>query len=368
MSRLLLPSLFVGAGCLSALIVLELASFPAALPAARPGPAATPAGAPADQPDPGPAQAAALLARPPFAPDRRPEAAQGALDPLLPHLTGIMMSAADRRAIFAGRDGGRGTVVGQGDQLAGYRVEAISATAVTLVGADGRHDVHPTFSAAPPVQAALQLPALQLPRRNSPRRQSRRRKSLRCSSRRCRRAPARRRDDEAAHPVAAAARAAGVRATWPARARPVAAGHRAVGCGGVADQRFRRRSDGPGCAADQPRRVAQRATGGPGPAGQRRRRHLAELRRHRHSRGGGADPRRAASAELHHRPRPCKRHRDPAYGNAGVAGAAAADPADPAGAEWRHPGADGRALPGHGRRRRGAGWRRCGHKRGGAGG
>ncbi len=164
MSRLLLPSLCAGAACFSALILLEFAHGPGELPAPRSSTAAAPAGAPNDQPDLAPGQVAALLARPPFSPDRKPEPVQGALDPRLPHLTGIMMSSADRKAIFAGRDGGRGTVVGQGDQLGGYRVEAISATAVTLVGADGRHDIRPTFSSAPlPVQAAPQPPPLQLP-------------------------------------------------------------------------------------------------------------------------------------------------------------------------------------------------------------
>ena len=164
MSRLLLPALCGGAACCTALILLELANGPGALPALRPSPAAAPTGAPADQPDPAPGQVSALLARPPFSPDRKPEPAQGVADPRLPHLTGIMMSSADRKAIFAGRDGGRGTVVGQGDQLGAYRVEAISATAVTLVGADGRHDIRPTFSTAPPpVQAAPQPPPLQLP-------------------------------------------------------------------------------------------------------------------------------------------------------------------------------------------------------------
>ena len=164
MSRLLLPSLYVGAACFGALVLLELADGPAALPAQRPSPAAAPAGALTDQPDPAPAQVAALLARPPFSPERKPEPVQGALDPRLPHLTGIMMSSADRKAIFAGRDGGRGTVVGQGDQFGAYRVEAISATAVTLVGADGRHDIRPTFSTAPaPAHGAPQPLPLQLP-------------------------------------------------------------------------------------------------------------------------------------------------------------------------------------------------------------
>lgn len=158
MKLTLLPALVVIAATLAGIVALELAASSPATPAARP-PTALPAGVPAPQGDQASAQVAALLARPPFTPNRRPDAVQGADDPRLPHLTGILVTSQDRRAIFAGRNGGRGTVVAQGDQVGAYRVQDISATDVTLAGADGAHVVRPSFSAAAPAPpAALSLP------------------------------------------------------------------------------------------------------------------------------------------------------------------------------------------------------------------
>ena len=103
---------------------------------------------------------AALLARPPLAPDRRPDPGQGAAtDPGLPHLTAILISGNDRRAIFVadapGRPEGRSTVVREGDTFGTYRVQAISAASVVLTGPGGSHTVAPRFSNAPPPAAAL---------------------------------------------------------------------------------------------------------------------------------------------------------------------------------------------------------------------
>lgn len=157
------PILSLTAAVFAGIIALELATGAPSAPAGRPasgavaGPSAMP---PADQ---APQQVAALLARPPFSPDRRPEAVQGGEDPRLPHLTGILVTSQERKAIFAGRDGGQGAVVGQGDQVGAYRVQEISATNVTLAGADGSHIVRPTFSTAPPPMAAPPLAVLSLP-------------------------------------------------------------------------------------------------------------------------------------------------------------------------------------------------------------
>ncbi len=145
----LVPVLFLTAVVLAGVVALELASgaaTPVALREAAGGALGT---APAAKlTDPMPQQVAVLLARPPFSPDRKPDAVAGADDPRLPHLTGILVNSQERKAIFAGRDGGRGTVVGQGDQVGAYRVQDISATDVTLAGTDGPHVVRPTFSAA----------------------------------------------------------------------------------------------------------------------------------------------------------------------------------------------------------------------------
>ncbi len=162
--------LCLAGGLLAGTIALELAAGGPAAPTFRAA-APVPGGPAVPAPDAAPGQVAALLARPPFSPDRKPDPVQGGADPRLPHLTGILLTREDREAIFAGRDGGIGTVVRPGDQLGPYRVEAISAEDVTLVGADGRHALRPTFSAGPPAAAlpvglsppALAAPALLLP-------------------------------------------------------------------------------------------------------------------------------------------------------------------------------------------------------------
>ena len=169
MTAALLPALCVTAAVLAGAVAVELvtgSTLPAAMPDAA---AAAPDTAPAKAADPVPQQVAVLLARPPFSPDRKPDAVQGADDPRLPHLTGILVTSQERKAIFAGRDGGRGAVLGQGDQVGAYRVADISATDVTLVGADGPHVVQPTFStAAPAGPAPAPLAILPLPQIPAP--------------------------------------------------------------------------------------------------------------------------------------------------------------------------------------------------------
>ena len=95
-----------------------------------------------------------VLARPLFNRDRRPAdapaaVAAGEASTPLPRLTGARISPAGRRAIFAGADGGRPVVVGEGDSVAGYTVQAISPGAVTLQGPDGQRSVSPTFDPSP---------------------------------------------------------------------------------------------------------------------------------------------------------------------------------------------------------------------------
>ena len=158
-----LPALLVAGAVLAGTVAAELA-FGAGPPPARPAPAPAAGAAPLPAANQTPAQVAVLLARPPLTPSRRPDAVSGADDPRLPHLTGILVTGQDRRAIFAGRDGGLGTVVGQGDTVGAFRVQDISPEEVTLAGADGAHTVRPTFSTAPPAAAPLAgLPGLGLP-------------------------------------------------------------------------------------------------------------------------------------------------------------------------------------------------------------
>jgi hypothetical protein len=91
------------------------------------------AGVPAGRPMPADAAAeqlrrwlAASLARPLFAPDRRPIAAQARATSdavALPRLSGIMITPTGSRAIFGGVGGGKPVVVAEGGSVGGYVVQ-----------------------------------------------------------------------------------------------------------------------------------------------------------------------------------------------------------------------------------------------------
>jgi hypothetical protein len=104
--------------------------------------------------------AATSLARPLFAPGRRPPA-QGAAtksdtpveDP--PRIAGTMVTPAGRRAIFAAR-GDKPLVVGEGAQVGAFTVQSIKAGQVTLLGPGGIRVLSLTFdpdAPMPPAQA-----------------------------------------------------------------------------------------------------------------------------------------------------------------------------------------------------------------------
>ena len=103
------------------------------------------------------------LARPLFTPGRRPETSEAASPlaapgrPELPRLTGILVTSAGRRAIFAELAGGHATVVMEGSSVGPWRVEAIRAAEVQLAGPDGRRTVRPSYSQTPTL-AGGQLP------------------------------------------------------------------------------------------------------------------------------------------------------------------------------------------------------------------
>jgi general secretion pathway protein N len=96
--------------------------------------------------------AAASLARPLFNPDRRPiaPAASGSdAAARLPRLSGIMITPAGRRAIFAPTGTGKPQVVVEGGTIGGNLVQSITIGEVVLIGPDGRHSLHPTFDRTP---------------------------------------------------------------------------------------------------------------------------------------------------------------------------------------------------------------------------
>ncbi len=111
--------------------------------------------------------AATAMARPLFARNRRPVtvAAGVTAAPVLPRLSGVLIDGGNRRAIFAGLDGGRPAAVTEGGEVAGFRVQRIEAGQVTLLGPDGPRVLRPSFGrqpagAAPPRPAMIGLPGL----------------------------------------------------------------------------------------------------------------------------------------------------------------------------------------------------------------
>ena len=82
----------------------------------------------------------------------------------MPRLTGTLVTALDRRAIFA--DGPVQQVLGEGARLDAWRIERIAAGQVTLSGPDGSRTVAVAFGApqqssvapAAPVATSWQVP------------------------------------------------------------------------------------------------------------------------------------------------------------------------------------------------------------------
>jgi general secretion pathway protein N len=72
------------------------------------------------------------LARPLFAPDRRPAAGSATADPGMPRLTGIIASPDAAVAIFQPAGSTRSVLARSGEHVAGWEVTAIAADAVNL--------------------------------------------------------------------------------------------------------------------------------------------------------------------------------------------------------------------------------------------
>jgi general secretion pathway protein N len=114
--------------------------------------------------------AATALARPIFAPDRRPVAEPRAVAAAgggeLPRLTGVLIAPGGATAIFAGTgDNATPQVMRVGDRLGGFEVKAILAGEVTLAGPDGHHVLRPSFDPSPaPAPRAAPAPSAPMPR------------------------------------------------------------------------------------------------------------------------------------------------------------------------------------------------------------
>ncbi len=91
-----------------------------------------------------------IVARPLFSPSRRPPAvaARAPAGPQagLPRLSGVMISAAGKQAIFVSSETEKPVIAVAGDRIGGYLVRSIAAGEVVLVGPDGVKLLHPAFA------------------------------------------------------------------------------------------------------------------------------------------------------------------------------------------------------------------------------
>ena len=90
-----------------------------------------------------------ILASPLFDPTRHAGATGSAAQDKssLPRLSGTMITAAGRLAIFAVNEADKPVVVPEGGQIGAFRVESIALGHVVLAGPDGRHTLQTAFSA-----------------------------------------------------------------------------------------------------------------------------------------------------------------------------------------------------------------------------
>ncbi len=119
-------------------------------------------------------EVAKITGRPVFDPSRRPAMegaapAAAAVVRSVPRVTGVVVSATDRSAIFASPGAGAATVAREGGRVGEYTVQTIAAGQVTLLGPDGPLLLRPVFDKnrplppAPPPAAGLPLLAPPLP-------------------------------------------------------------------------------------------------------------------------------------------------------------------------------------------------------------
>ncbi len=116
-----------------------------------------------------------ILARPLFAPTRRPPpgAAVAARGPAaLPRLTAVLVSGRGKTVIFAGGADGKPVTLGEGGHIGPYVVQSIGVGEATVAGPDGAHVLRPMFTGTPgaissaPVAAAPSI--LDLLRQSTP--------------------------------------------------------------------------------------------------------------------------------------------------------------------------------------------------------
>jgi hypothetical protein len=90
-----------------------------------------------------------VLARPLFSADRRPPAGPsaqaGSTGTTLPRLSGVVIGAFGRTALFAAEDGGKPAAVKEGGVIGLFTVRKIAAEGVLVSGPDGQRSLRPHF-------------------------------------------------------------------------------------------------------------------------------------------------------------------------------------------------------------------------------
>ncbi len=106
-----------------------------------------------------------ILARPLFTPSRRPPpnitaASRPTATPEIPRLTGVLVSADGKNAIFAANGEDKPVIVSIGGRLGPFVVRAITAGEVTVDGPGGTETLRPVFATRPAASAqATKTPA-----------------------------------------------------------------------------------------------------------------------------------------------------------------------------------------------------------------
>lgn len=156
------------ASALAALIAWELegaqpAGDPTGIVAIRHPPKAQPRVASEDPEDHTDAWLATVLARPLFSRDRKPtppdsKPSAAATLAALPRLTGVIVGPFGRTAIFAGADGGKAIVAGEGTAVGAYTVQSIRPGGVTVTGPQGARMVALSGDATTRSALAAEIP------------------------------------------------------------------------------------------------------------------------------------------------------------------------------------------------------------------
>ena len=91
-----------------------------------------------------------ILTRPLFNWNRQASPTTGTTDGPVPRLSGIIVGAAGRYAIFAAPSGGKPQIIQEGGTIGRFTIDAITTDHVILKNATGAQNLHTSFGPTPP--------------------------------------------------------------------------------------------------------------------------------------------------------------------------------------------------------------------------